>query len=704
MTQSKNKQTLLLILIAFTFSFVVRLIWVYQFSEYEQFQFNDAFMINTNDGYYYAEGARDILSGISQENDLSPVESALSLTTAFLVKILPLSLETLLFYMPAFFASLIVIPMILIGRSIDKLDMGFIAALLASIAWSYYNRTMVGYYDTDMLNIVFPTFLLWSLIWAIKTKEDKYILFSALDIIVYRWWYPQSYSLEFAFFGLIVAYVIYQYIKKEDIRYEVKLLFFMLFAMMGLDTLVRLGIVVVLYLALKKGYLEKYIYYILGLSVLAFFATGGLAPIWTQLKGYVFNEEFSTTTDEFKLHFFSVVQTIREASKIPFETFANRISGHTFTFVFAFAGYAWLAYKHRIMLLALPMLGLGFLAYVGGLRFTIYAVPVLALGLAYLIVQLTSLYTNTVFKKYLFMSVFTLLALAPNIEHVVEYKVPTVFTKSEVEVLDKLKIMAQREDYVVGWWDYGYPIRYYGDVKTLSDGGKHSGSVNFPTSFALTHPQEQSAKMLRLDVEYTEKKFVLDHNGSDRNRSNIASMTLDYGFSDTNDFLASLQLDTKLPPKTRDIYFFLPNRMMSIYPTVELFSNIDLMSGLKGSQSFFYSTNRFQEENAYVNLNRGVKLHKENGYIEIGSKKIAIKEYTKTFYDEQGRLQVQKNSVHPNGELYVIYMSDYSQFLIVDAKVYHSSYFQLFVLENYDSNYFEPAILTPLLKVYKLKI
>lgn len=703
MTQSKNKQTFFLIFVAFTFSFVVRLIWVYQFSDYEQFRFNDAFMINTNDGYYYAEGARDILSGVSQDNDLSPVDSALSLTTAFLAKILPLSLEMLIFYMPAFFASLVVIPLILIGRSIDKLDVGFIAALLGSVAWSYYNRTMVGYYDTDMLNIVLPVFLLWSLIWALKTKEEKYILFSALDIIIYRWWYPQSYSLEFAFFGLIAVYVIYQYIKKEDIHYELSLLFFILFAMMGLDTLSRVAIVVILYIALKQGYLKKYLYYILALSILAFFITGGFDPIWAQLKGYVFHKELSTTQDELKLYFFTVMQTVREAGKIPFETFANRISGHTLTFLFALVGYAWLAYKHKVMLLGLPMLGLGLLAYVGGLRFTIYAVPILALGLAYLIVELTSLYTNTVFKKYLFISVFTILALIPNINHIVEYRVPTVFMKSEVEVLEKLKAIAQREDYVVGWWDYGYPIRYYADVKTLSDGGKHSGSVNFPTSFALTHPQELSAKMLRLDVEYTEAKFAMDANNSDRNRSNIANMTLHYGFSDTNDFLSSLALERKFV-KSRDVYLFLPHRMIDIYPTVELFSNLDLMSGIKGTGSFFYKTKRFQEEGERINLDKGITLDKSSGLIEIGDKKVKVKEFLISSYDAQGKLQVQKNLLHHDGRLYVVYMSNYSQFLVVDAKVYHSSYFQLFILENYDAKYYEPALLNPLIKVYKLKI
>ena len=176
MTLTQNKKTIILILIAFAFSFAVRLIWVQQFSDTEQFKFNGEFMINTNDGYYWAEGARDILKGIttneSTNNDLSPVERAASILTAWVVKVIPLPFETIIFYMPAFFGSLIVIPIILIAREFDRLDVGFIAALLGSIAWSYYNRTMVGYYDTDLLTIVFPTVLLWSLIWAIRTGEE----------------------------------------------------------------------------------------------------------------------------------------------------------------------------------------------------------------------------------------------------------------------------------------------------------------------------------------------------------------------------------------------------------------------------------------------------------------------------------------------------------------------------------------------------
>jgi len=713
MILTQNKKTILFILIAFAFSIAIRLIWVYQFSDTEQFKFNNQFMINTNDGYFYAEGARDIIAGITENsNDLSPFKSAGSILTAFIVKILPFSFESIIFYMPAFFASLLVIPIVLIGRSIGKLEVGFIAALLASIAWSYYNRTMVGYYDTDLLNIVFPTFLLWSLIWAIKTQKDKYLLFTAIDIIAYRWWYPQSYSLEFAFFGLLGIYIVYQYIKKENLKYNLLLIIFMLFAMMGLDGWVRFIIVLLLFIGIKtqRKVLFKYLYYLFGLSLVLFMATGGFDSIWGQLKGYVFKDVISVTKDEISLHFFSVMQTVREAGQIPFEVFANRISGHTITFIFSIIGYIWLTFKYRVMLLGLPMIGLGFLALSGGLRFTIYAVPVLAFGIAFLIVELSNLNKNKVIK-YNIMVILTIIILIPNIKHVINYRVPTVFSKNEVVVLDKLKKIATREDYVVGWWDYGYPIRYYADVKTLSDGGKHYGSVNFPTSFILTHNQIEASKMLRLDVEYTEKSFRIKDLNKDRNKAdkikiinNIAQITLDYGYKDTNDFLTLLQTDIKLPNKTRDIYLYLPNRMLNIYSTVNLFSNIDLMTGIQGKRPFFYKTTNFKKRGMMIDLGNNITINQQTNKLQIGNITTPINKFVQTFYDKDKKLTKRIQTINSTSNLNVIFMANYRQFLVVENSVYNSLYFQLFVLENYDHDLFEPIIITPLAKVYKLKI
>jgi len=306
---------------------------------------------------------------------------------------------------------------------------------------------------------------------------------------------------------------------------------------------------------------------------------------------------------------------------------------------------------------------------------------------------------------------FTLAILYPNYKHIDEYRVPTVFNSDEVKILDVLKSKADREDYVISWWDYGYPIRYYSDVKTLVDGGKHGGSVNFPVSFMLTNSQEEAARMARLDVEYTEKTFkFIEENKKlikDKNLtifSNIEQMTTDYGFSDTNDFLLSLQTDIKMPQKTRDIYFFLPFRMLNIYPTVSLFSNLNLMNGEKNKAPFFFVSRNFKDTGESIVLGNNISVNKKNLVVTIGKNKIPVRRFVQTTYDKQMKLQKSVQLVDFSSNISLIFMRSYNTFLLVDEKTYNSLYVQLMILEEYDKNLFEKVIVNPHAKVYKLKI
>ena len=80
-----NLRTLFIFLfIAYLFSLYARFIWVQEVQGIEQFHWNNELMINTNDGYFFAEGARDILAGSHEPNDLSPVNEPISLLTAWL--------------------------------------------------------------------------------------------------------------------------------------------------------------------------------------------------------------------------------------------------------------------------------------------------------------------------------------------------------------------------------------------------------------------------------------------------------------------------------------------------------------------------------------------------------------------------------------------------------------------------------------------
>jgi len=690
-----SKVLFLLILIAYIFSIAVRWIWIGYAEDIPQFMWNGEIMINTNDGYAWAEGARDILSGTHQAHDGSFINQPASQLTAFLAQILPISFETLILYLPAFLGSLLVIPVILIGRLLKNDLLGFIAGLIAGIAWSYYNRTMIGYYDTDMLSIVLPTFLLWSIMFSIIHKSDKYLLLATAMILIYQWWYNQSYSLNMAMVFMVFIYT-FVFDKKNIFNY--KLITFIFIGMLAIPISIKIVLAVALFgfFYYNKEKANQFIIPILLFALFLMLITGGLTPILSQIQGYIFREAVAGDLSSLNLHYFNVVQTVREAGSIPFETFANRISGHTTIFIISTIGYFLLALRYKIMWLALPMIGLGFLALKGGLRFTVYAVPINALGMAFVILLVAHYLKEKIFK-YAFIVLMTLAVLVPNISHVIDYKVPTVFKSSDVAVLDKLKTIATREDYVIAWWDYGYPIRYYADVKTLIDGARHSGNGNYPVSFALLNEPLSSANLIRTYTEYLENGY-----SHERNVSTIKAIMEDYNFNRVSQLLSSLKSKSfTVPKKTRDIYFYLPLQMMNILPTIDLFSNMNIETGTQYRRGMFYSASAVSNKNGIVTLNNGIKI--QNGTLILGSKQIPINQLIATEYDSKGILQKQVQHFNIGASAYVIYMKNYNKFLILDKRLFHSLYIQLYVLENYDPELFEPTILTPMTKIYKLK-
>ncbi|HQS67306.1 MAG TPA: STT3 domain-containing protein [Sulfuricurvum sp.] len=689
---------LILITIAYLFSISMRFIWVNTVDTIPQFHWNSELMINNNDGYYYAEGARDILANQHEQNDSSPVDDAASQLTALLSKIIPVSFETLILYMPAFLGSLIVIPLILIGRALNQTTLGFIAALIGSIAHSYYNRTMTGYYDTDMLNIVFPVFETYSLILALTHQRNRYLLPITLSIALYQWWYPQAYALDTALFVLIIAYALL-FDRKNSYIYKIAL--FILIGILSLPFLVKIGLAIAVFsfFHFKQDLSSKFLLPIFVVITGIYFYTGGVTVIWHFIEGYIFRGHDKIVIGS-ALNYYNVASTIREAGQIPFTLFAERISGHTITFVLALIGYLGALYVYRPLLITLPLTALGFIAMSSGLRFTIYAVPGLALGIAYLIMYTTQFIQQKTLR-YGFVFLLTSSAIYPNLLHIKEYIMPTVMTTKEVSALNELKKIASPEDYVVAWWDYGFPIRYYSDTKTWIDGAQHGGDSNYPASFVLTAKDSFSAAhMMRL---YTEQ-YVLSAKETNNTKNQFETMLQNEGFKDPNDFIAAIgKPDYKTPKKTRDVYLYLPLHMMEIFPTVTLFSNLDLTGKTQPQQPFFYSTRSIQDTGKVLELGQGLSIIKETSTIKLGTQSIPIKSFYQVGYDKNQKVQINQQNFASEG-LNVIYMASYGQFLLLDDTYLKSQYIQMFVFEQYDKNLFTPVILDPITKIYKLKI
>ena len=684
---------LLLIGIAYMFSIAIRMIWIFQFNGYSDFQWNHQFMINTNDGYFWATSALNEISHQFENNPrvVSMFHYGVVFFTYIAVKLTPFSMDTILLYMPAVISSLVVIPIILLARLYNLTIWGFLSALLGSIAWSYYNRTMIGYYDTDMFSAMAPMIILLFLMKSIENQSLNNAFLSALAILIYPFLYDAGLSIVYAIGMIYMAYMIFFH-RKDTFTYQSIILISV--ALLGISSYIKFILIIGIYLFFRKKIIElKHLIFSSSILIVAFFITGDvLTVIWSKISTYLFRG-----TEEIGLHFFQVKQTVKEAGIIPFSTMANRISGSSIGVLSAVIGYILLVLKYRPFILALPLIGIGIFSLWGGLRFTVYAVPIAAMSSIYLFYVIGS-YIKEIKKRYLLIIVLTALMIYPNIIHIIGYRVPTVFTKSEVIILDKLKNIATPKDYTLTWWDYGYPIWYYSHTNTLIDGGKHNDD-NFIISKILNTPsQRQAANLARLAVEtYVESDYKIVANEIFHNKKSDQL--------NPNIFLDELELsDYKLPKKTRDIYIYLPNRMLNIFPTITLFSNLDLLTGRKNKAPFLYRAIRFKDLGDKVDLRNGIVLNKKTGEISIGQQIMKLNNFTVTYYDKKGKLQKKVQYIDRNAPLSIIFMKNYNQFLVLDSKMYNSLFIQMFVLEQYDKSLFTPVILDPLAKVYKLKI
>ncbi len=690
------REITILAIAAYLFSFAIRMIWVYQFKDSPNFYWNGQLMINTNDGYFFASAVEYLLNGVHADNPRVQIAidsyPGFVYTTYLAAKYTPFSLETVILYLPAVISSLVVIPLVLTGKLIRLPWIGFFAALLGSIVWSYYNRTMVGYYDTDMFSVFLQFAGLYFFLLTIYVKDDKNVLWLASTLLIYPFFYPQGLSLIYAIF---ILWTLYQFIFQRE---EQNSYLFVIVASVALwsSPIWLKGLLIVgifLFLEQFKNKLDnKKLFYLALGALLAFFFFGNVfGLILGKISGYL-----NRGVEESGLHFYQVIQTVREAGKISWETVANRMTGDPILLALSLMGYIVLVLKHKPFMLALPLIGVGIFSHWAGLRFTVYAVPVAAFSIVYLFYFISQYIYNKKVSAAIFV-VLSLLTLYPNIQHIIGYKVPTVLNKTEVADLAKLDKISSSEDYTLAWWDYGYPIWYYSNTSTLIDGAKHDNDNFIISKIMQTSSPELAANLSRLAVEtYVDSNYsiVTDTLFKNEKKDQV----------DPNILLSELENGTYvLPKKTRDIYLYLPFRMLNIFPTVAVFGNLDLTTGEAERKIVFYPAYAVQNAQGKIKLNNGIIFDSKKGQIILGKQKKDVKYFIVTQNTKDGKVQLQSQLYHADGEYAVIYMKSYNRFVVMDIETFRSMYVQMFMLGKYDKKLFELVVSSPYSKIYKLK-
>jgi dolichyl-diphosphooligosaccharide--protein glycosyltransferase/undecaprenyl-diphosphooligosaccharide--protein glycosyltransferase len=198
----------------------------------------------------------------------------------------------------------------------------------------------------------------------------------------------------------------------------------------------------------------------------------------------------------------------------------------------------------------------------------------------------------------------------------------------------------------------------------------------------LSTNQTQVANLSRLSVESYMKA-----------KNNLVAEDI---FKDKNPNTLLKELENPsyaLPAKTRDVYLYMPYKMMGIFPTVSLFGNLDLTTGSPLRKVEF-----MQLDGQAIN-----DLEPNTGIFHANKNEIKIKNFAMSGYDESGKFQKTTQTFHIDGEMSAVYMQSYDSFVLMDNETFDSAFVQMFMLENYDHNLFELVVNSPYSKVFKVK-
>ena len=733
--------TWVLIFVAWLCGAVARYRWLHFANDIEDFKWGGVPLTNTNDTYLFASIIQKAHLGTLQEAPDCPgimANGMITVLPTFLLKILPASvtIDHLMAWLPVFLGGLIAIPIVLIGRLYGSTLWGFCAALLATVSISYFNRTLAGYYDTDLFSVTIPALALYFLLAADKRESLPMLIAGALVLFVYPFFYLPgtviAFALGIAYVGCRVLFNFRASFTWQSVLIIETALAFLEgsagynIAARPLLWLTQLSLLLAACVAAPRLFLPAQLAHQrkrLGLVALLLLVTsymlvaaGPAQKIYGRAESYARAAagKLARPAETNVLKFHNALSTVQEAVTVPgslkerARTMAQRTTGSTAVSVAALLGYALLLIWRREFLIASPLIGLGIFAIWGGYRFTMHATAIAALAAVYTVFAAAQLLFHHDSARRLIVwgvvGAATIAAVVPNIQNLLEYNAPPVLDNKAVEVLDIAKSAVKPGDYLLTWWDYGTAGWYYSGLRTVCDPSNQGDDI-FLVAKALNSPSQRlAANLTRLGIETHAQK----------NRTNAAIRTLLEPRLKEFGGLAAFfrELDNpafKPPAKTREVYLYLPTMLLYMVPPMRNFSERDLLTGEKQPDKTIQIFDKAEVNDLEVRLYAGnrpvIVVDRKTLVATVLADGRRLDLHTLDFIQRSPsrNLAVSRQPGNPNSNLHLTLSLDPPLSILMDREIFQSNLVQMFLYELFDPNLFEPVAFNAKAKLYRLK-
>lgn len=526
------------------------------------------FIMGTHDAYHWLAGAMGFGSAVDQPP--SRLLRAVSDLTG-------LSVGNAGFFLPALFGGLVGAATVLWAWALGGLQAGLVAGVIATMAPGYYYRSRLGYYDTDIVTLLFPLLLTVGLaLWldgslrpswlkrfgpgevgedgdvaengaGADTPSRFFLVWPAL-LGGFGAWAALWHGHMLTFLQLTVFMLLFLVVAAGRKGRRGALLWgvagFAAAGFWGIFGFVGALAAACIAAALPASQRQRFNAWIPGLvlALVVLVASGAASAIIDGATSFlgsyikpVAQQSAFRGRDVGELVFPGIGQSVIEAQNLPVAEVFDRFHPWTWLSLAGIGGFFVLLALRPTALFLLPFLIISLASFKLGTRMAMFGAPAVGLGLGFLFLWMSrSVLGGRSWSSYVLTFVLGALAIVVAIPGVVQFKSlpPTpVLSQHHATALIALGESAKEDSQVWTWWDWGYATHYYAGLRSFADGGRHYGEHVFTLGLALTTPSPlQSAQLIQFSA---------------LNANEPWRVWEDMGLHETQNFLRSLGTEVK---------------------------------------------------------------------------------------------------------------------------------------------------------------
>ena len=512
-----------------------------------EYRLGSEWLLATHDAYHWVAAAEGFGLGVGH-----PMAEMLRL----MAQTLHTYPAAVAFWFPAVLASLVAVIVFAWVWALGSMEAGVAAGLITSLAPGFLARTLLGYYDTDLVTLFFPLLMTlapacWAMrymllprmilrrlalgsglkaaqrLWGERGADEAHLerlgnplrwqwvlLLGASGVI--SWWTQEWHSVfPYLIRYNVVLLALMALIMAPRGRRGILLLGGLAYALPTLGGPAGFGFSLILLLAGSKAgrglrhlLCRPLVLVLLWLGAAVLLVQGEiLTTLINHANAYLKHSgDVRSTGEGMSLVYPSVAQSIIEVQDLSFAALFPYFHPWMEAAVVGLAGFVLVLFRRPGALFLLPLAALGLLSTKLGGRMVMFGAPVVAVGLPlplyWLLQRLLRADLRGAVAGAATSCILLALLVAPFADMIQAISQGPIINRRHAEALTRARTMTPEDAKLWLWWDWGYAAHHFARRSTIADGAQHAGpSLYLPAAVFAT----DNARFARQLIRYTAK-------------------------------------------------------------------------------------------------------------------------------------------------------------------------------------------------------